>query len=42
MLRDPEFLREIVERVLQQILEAEMTQHVGATPYECSASRRGQ
>lgn len=27
LLDDPGFLREIVERVLQEMLEAEMTQH---------------
>ena len=26
---DPDFLREIVERSVQQILEAEMTAHIG-------------
>ena len=34
LLDDPSFLREIVERVVQQILEAEMTEHIGASPYE--------
>jgi hypothetical protein len=29
LLDDPGFLKEIVERVLQELLEAEMTQHVG-------------
>ena len=32
LLDDPGFLREIVERAVQQILEAEMTQHLGAAP----------
>jgi transposase-like protein len=32
VLDDPVFLREIVERVLQELLEAEMTEHVGAAP----------
>ena len=32
LLDDPDFLREIVERVVQQILEAEMTEHIGASP----------
>jgi hypothetical protein len=27
LLDDPSFLREIVERVLQEMLEAEMTEH---------------
>jgi transposase-like protein len=30
LLDEPDFLREIVERVVQQILEAEMTEHIGA------------
>jgi transposase-like protein len=34
LLDDPGFLREIVERVLQEMLEAEMTHHIGAAPYE--------
>jgi putative transposase len=39
LLDDPSFLREIVERVLQEMLEAEMTEHIGAAPYERSAAR---
>ena len=39
LLDDPGFLREIVERVVQQILEAEMTEHIGAAPYERGSSR---
>jgi putative transposase len=42
LLDDPDFLREIVERVVQQVLEAEMTEHIGASPYERSESRTGQ
>jgi transposase-like protein len=42
LLDEPDFLREIVERVLQQLLEAQMDQHVGAAPYERSESRTGQ
>ena len=30
LLDDPAFLRQIVERVVQQLLEAEMTEHIGA------------
>src|SRR3712207_5151831 len=41
LLEDPDFLREIVERVLQEMLEAEMTEHIGAAPYERSATRTG-
>ncbi len=42
LLDDPGFLHEIVERVVQQILEAEMAQHIGAAPYERTGSRTGQ
>ena len=42
LLDDPDFIREIVERVLQELLEAEMTEHVGAAPYERSENRAGQ
>jgi putative transposase len=42
LLDDPGFLREIVERVVQQLLEAEMAQHIGAAPYERTESRTGQ
>src|SRR3954466_14164122 len=41
LLDDPAFLREIVERVVQQILEAEMTEHIGAASYERSEKRTG-
>ena len=42
LLDDPGFLKEIVKRVLQELLEAEMTEHIGAAPYERSATRTGQ
>ena len=42
LLDDPAFLKEIVERVLQGLLEAEMTEHVGAAPYERTQDRKGQ
>ncbi len=42
LLDHPDFLREIVERVLQELLEAEMTEHVGAAPYERTEKRAGQ
>jgi len=38
---DPDFLRVIVERVVQEVLEAEMTAHLHADPDERSAERRG-
>jgi len=42
LLDDPSFLKEIVEKVLQELLEAEMSEHVGAAPYERSEKRTGQ
>jgi putative transposase len=42
LLDDPAFLREICERVVQEILEAEMTEHIGAAPYERTENRSGQ
>ena len=41
LLDDPGFLKEIVERVLQELLEAEMTEHIGAAPYERAENRKG-
>jgi putative transposase len=41
LLDDPAFLRGIVERALQAILEAEMTAHVGAARYERGEGRTG-
>ena len=41
LLDDPDFLRKIVERVLQELLEAEMTEHVGAAPCERTDARKG-
>ncbi len=41
LLDEPSFLREIVERVLQELLEVEMTQHIGAAPYERAENRKG-
>lgn len=42
LLDDPGFLKEIVERVLQELLEVEMTEHIGAAPYERSERRTGR
>jgi transposase-like protein len=42
LLEDPTFLKEIVERVLQELLEAEMTEHIGVAPYERTHKRTGQ
>jgi transposase-like protein len=33
LIDDPDFLRLIVERVVQEVLEAEMTAHLHADPY---------
>lgn len=41
LLEDPGFLKEIVQRVVQELLEAEMTEHVGAAPYERGEGRTG-
>ena len=42
LLDDADFLLEIVERVLQEVLEAEMTQHIGgAAPHERTAAPKG-
>src|SRR5215210_6922763 len=42
LLDDPAFLREIVQRVVQQVLEAKMTEHIGAAPYERGEGRTGR
>ncbi len=41
LLDDPTFLKEIVERVVQELLEAEMSEHIGAAPYERNVTRTG-
>jgi putative transposase len=41
LLDDPAFLRGIVQGALQAILEAEMTAHLGAAPYERGPGRTG-
>jgi putative transposase len=41
LLDDPGFLREIVERMVQQILEVQMSEHIGAAPYERTTERKG-
>ncbi len=38
---EEDFLRGLVERVVQQVLEAEMTSFLGAGSYERNAERRG-
>jgi putative transposase len=39
---DPGFLRDLVAHVVQEMLETEMTVHLGAAPYERTATRTGQ
>lgn len=41
LVDDPEFLRAIVERTLQALLEEEMSAHLGAERYERTGERRG-
>lgn len=41
LLDDPEFLRGIVERTLQQVLETQMTEHIGVERYQRGEERRG-
>ena len=41
LLNDPDFLRGIVERALQAVLEEEMTAHLGAGRYERGEGRSG-
>ena len=41
LLDDPGFLREMVQKVIQERLETEMSIRVGAAPYERIESRRG-
>ena len=41
LLDDPEFLREIAQTALNRFLEAEMSEHLQAGPYERSEARRG-
>jgi transposase-like protein len=41
LLDDGDFLRTLVERTLQQVLDEEMTAHVGAEPYERTETRTG-
>ncbi len=41
LLDDSDFLRSLVQRTLQGVLDAEMTAHLGAEPYERTESRTG-
>jgi transposase-like protein len=40
-LQDPDFLREGVRLLAQEVMELEVSQHLGAERYERSAERRG-
>ncbi len=42
LIDDPGFLKGIVERVVQELLETEMTKHVGAAPYVRTTERKGR
>jgi transposase-like protein len=41
LIDDPDFLREIVERAVQAVLDAEMSAHLGAERYERGEGRTG-
>jgi putative transposase len=41
LVDDPDFLRDLVERAVQAILEAEMTAHLGAAKHERTEGRTG-
>src|SRR5215210_5206738 len=41
LLDDPNFLHKIVERVLQELLEVQMTEHIGAALHERTNARKG-
>lgn len=40
LLDDPNFLKEIVQKALQRILEAEMTAHIGPLPTSAQRTAR--
>jgi len=40
-INDTEFLRQMVQTYLQEYLEQEITNHIGALPYERTSGRRG-
>ena len=42
LMDNPDFFRQIIEDHMQDILEMQMTQHIGAEPYERSKGRKGQ
>jgi putative transposase len=42
LVDDPEFLRDLVAHLVQEMLETEMTAHLGAASYERAATRTGR
>jgi putative transposase len=42
LVDDPEFLRDLVAHLVQEMLETEMAAHLGAASYERAATRTGQ
>jgi transposase-like protein len=41
LINDPDFLRDVVQGVLQRLLEEEMAQHLQAAPHERTDARKG-
>ncbi len=41
LLNGPEGLAKLLETVLNQVLEAQLTEHLGASPHERTAERQG-
>lgn len=41
LLNDPDFLRQVVQGALQNVLEVEIAQHLAAGPYERTDTRKG-
>ncbi len=41
LINEPDFLRQLLQEALQTVLEAEMTTHLAAQPYERTTARRG-
>jgi putative transposase len=42
LLDDPNILHKIVERMLQELLKTQITEHLGAAPLERSVTRKGR
>jgi len=41
LMEDPDFMRDVVGKFVQNLLEREMSDYLRATPYERTAGRRG-